>query len=67
MSYVNNNIFNPSNPTIFNKVCLNNNIQQRFTAADTPAQNGMSERVNRTFADADATIMGDAVLLWSLV
>lgn len=53
----------------FNKICLEENIEQQFTSPYTPAQNGISERMNRTLVEHAACLLTDARLakrFWSL-
>jgi hypothetical protein len=60
---------NCTNPSKFQRVCQRENIEQRFSAANTQAQNGISERLMRTLTDAAAAMLHDAVLnhsWWSL-
>ena len=35
----------------FQRVCIAYDIREQFTAADTPSQNGISERLNRTLME----------------
>ena len=51
----------------FRTACLNAGIKQVFTAAYTPEQNGISERMNLTLMDAARTILNESGLpdyLW---
>jgi len=53
----------------FQRICETNNIRQRFTSPDTPAQNGIAERLNRTLVEHAAALMHGAGLareFWSL-
>ena len=53
----------------FQKICVDNNIEQNFTSAHTPAQNGIAERVNRTLVEHARCLLIDAGLsrkFWSL-
>jgi hypothetical protein len=53
----------------FQNICLEHDIEQNFTAAHTPAQNGISERVNRTLVEHARCLLIDAGLsskFWSL-
>mmetsp|Transcript_9599 Transcript_9599/g.11625 ORF Transcript_9599/g.11625 Transcript_9599/m.11625 type:complete len:382 (-) Transcript_9599:320-1465(-) len=59
----------PLKADFFNKVCETLKVKQRFTAYYTPAQNGVSERINRVYCDCAASIIHDAALghqYWSL-
>jgi hypothetical protein len=60
---------NSSNKSAFEKLCVKKNIQQRFSAANTQAQNGISERLMRTLTDGAAAMLHEAALdhrFWSL-
>ena len=53
----------------FQVICLEHDIEQNFTAAHTPAQNGVAERVNRTLVEHARCLLIDAGLsssFWSL-
>jgi hypothetical protein len=53
---------------LLEKVCDKYAIYHRFTSPDTPAQNGMSERVNLTFGNSAAALLYSAALdhrFWS--
>ena len=53
----------------FQKICLDKGIDHHLTAPHTPAQNGVSERLNRTLVEHAACIMHAAGLareFWSL-
>jgi len=53
----------------FQRICLDNGIVQRFTSPDTSAQNGISERLNRTLVEHARTVLHEAGLareFWSL-
>ena len=53
----------------FNRVCSENQILQNFTSANTPAQNGISERLNRTLVEHATCVLNEAGVtkrLWSL-
>ena len=53
----------------FQKICLANNIEQQFTSAYTSAQNGISERMNRTLVEHATCLLYEAGLspsFWSL-
>jgi hypothetical protein len=60
---------NSTNPSKFEKVCEKENIQQRFSAPNTQAQNGISERLMRTLIESAASMLAEAMLdhrWWSL-
>ena len=60
---------NCSNLSDFQQLCVDENIVQRYTAANTQGQNGISERLNRTLCDNAAASCDEAVLenrFWSL-
>lgn len=51
------------------RVCASEEIEQRFSAANTQAQNGISERLMKTLTDNAAAMLHEAVLdhrWWSL-
>ena len=53
----------------FQVICLEHDIEQNFTAAHTPAQNGVAERVNRTLVEHARCLLIDAGLsnnFWSM-
>jgi transposase InsO family protein len=55
----------------FQKICADkkNNIEHRMTSPSTAAQNGISERLNRTLITAAKSILHDAALsreFWTL-
>ena len=53
----------------FQRICVDNGIVQRFTSPDTSAQNGVSERLNRTLVEHARTVLHEAGLareFWSL-
>ena len=53
----------------FQVICLEHDIEQNFTAAHTPAQNGVAERVNRTLVEHARCLLINAGLssnFWSL-
>jgi len=53
----------------FQKLCEAEHIEQRFTAANTQGQNGISERYFRVLADNTSAILHEATLdhrFWSL-
>ena len=53
---------------LFRETCLNFGIKQIFTAAYTPQQNGMSERMNLTLMNTARTLLDDSGLpdsLWA--
>lgn len=60
---------NTVNKSEFERVCVENKIIQRFSAANTQAQNGISERLMRTLVDSAASMLHEAALdhrFWSL-
>ena len=60
---------NAVNLSPFGQLCQDKKIVQRFTVANTSAQNGISERVNRTLCDNAAATLFEATLdyrFWSL-
>ena len=53
----------------FQQVCKKHSIQQQFTGPNTSAQNGISERLNRTLMEAVRCVLHEAGLthsFWSL-
>ena len=53
----------------FQQICKERGIEQQFTCAHTSAQNGISERMNRTIMDAIRCVLHEAGLshrFWSL-
>jgi hypothetical protein len=60
---------NATNMSEFQQICKDHGIEQQFTCAHTSAQNGISERLNRTIMDAVRCVLHEAGLshrFWSL-
>ena len=52
----------------FSKICKAHDIQQQFTSAHTPSQNGIAERLNRTLVEHASCLLHEAGLakeFWS--
>ena len=53
----------------FQRICQEEHIEHKLTSPDTSAQNGVSERLNRTLVEHAKTILHDAGLareFWTL-
>ena len=47
----------------FKQLCIDNKIRQEFTVPDTPQQNGIAERYNRTIVEMARCLLIDSKLL----
>jgi len=53
----------------FQQICVDHHIEQQFTSAHTPEQNGVSERLNRTLVEHARCLLHEAGLapqFWSM-
>ena len=55
---------NATNMSEFQKICGDNGIEQQFTSPHTSAQNGISERLNRTIMEGIRSIIHEAGLTY---